>query len=108
MVLAGNPAERGAGPARRVLSGDEIKARWQNQNDEAAALGIPDWPADIPRTDPDTGQKLAARWYMDELARRQDALDEEYARQHGDGGADDTDTPPPHDPTTGELESEAA
>lgn len=106
-VIAGNPAERGASPVKPVLSGADIKARWERQNDEAAALGIPDWPSELPRTDPDTGQKLPLRWYADELARRQEVLDEEYARQQGDGGEDDADTPPPHDPATGEIEEAA-
>lgn len=105
-VIAGNPAERGASPVKPLLSGADIKARWERQNDEAASLGMTDWLIDIPRTDPETGQKLPLRWYGEELARRQDALDEEYARQHGEAGDDAA--PPPHDPTTGELESEAA
>lgn len=107
-VIAGNLAERGARPARPLMSGADIKARWEKQNDEAAALGVAGWETELPRTDPETGQKLPLRWYVEELARRQEDLDAELARRQAEVGDGDDEARPAHDPVTGEPESEAA
>lgn len=53
-----------ARPAARMTR-DEIKARWQEQNDTADALGIGEWQHDLP-----TGQNLPMSWYVAEVERR--------------------------------------